>query len=113
MDKAVPSLKVNMLMNAVLTASSIVFPLITLPYITRVLGPQYLGKVYFSHSVVMLFAMAAELGIPVYGIKACAKVRDDITELSRTAHEIMAINLVSCAASYILLAASVIAIPGV
>lgn len=102
-----------MLMNAMLTASSIIFPLITLPYITRVLGPEHLGKVYFSHSVVMLFSMAAELGIPVYGIKACAKVRDDITELSRTVHEIMAINLISCAASYLLLAASILLIPGV
>lgn len=113
MDRTAPSVKVNMLMNAILTASSIIFPLITLPYISRVLGPQYLGKVYFSHSVVMLFSMAAELGIPVYGIKACAKVRNDITELSRTVQEIMIINLISCAASYALLAVSVIVIPGV
>lgn len=113
MDKKTPSVKLNMLMNAILTASSIVFPLITLPYITRVLGPQYLGKVYFSHSVVMMFSMIAELGIPVYGIKACAKVRENIIELSRTVHEILAINLVSCAVSYVLLTVTIVMVPGV
>lgn len=89
-----------MLMNALLTAGSVVFPIITLPYVTRILGPEGVGKVYFATSVVTFFSMFAELGIPVYGIRACARVRDDITELSRTAQEIIGINLITCAAAY-------------
>ena len=38
--------------------------------------------------------MFAQLGIPTYGIRACAKVRDNKEMLSRTVHELLFINLV-------------------
>lgn len=106
-----PSVKLNMAMNMLLAASSIVFPIITLPYVSRALGPEYLGKVYFGNSVVMFFSMLAELGIPVYGIRACAKVRDNRLELTRTVHEILAINLLTCILVYFAIALSVITVP--
>ena len=111
MEKNMPSVKLNMAMNMMLTASSIIFPIISLPYVSRVLGPEYLGKVYFGNSVVMFFAMLAELGIPVYGIRACAKVRDDRIELSRTVHEILIINLVTCIIVYAAMTVSVMTVP--
>lgn len=113
-DRAVdktPSVKLNMLMNVLLTMSSIIFPLITLPYVTRVLGPDGIGRVYFATSVITFFSMFAELGIPVYGIRACARVRDDITELSRTVHEIVTINLVTCLITYIAFAVMMAVVP--
>ncbi|MEG0355737.1 MAG: oligosaccharide flippase family protein, partial [Lachnospiraceae bacterium] len=76
------SVKFNFIMNFILTASAIIFPLITFPYISRVLGAVGNGKVAFAASVVTYFAMFASLGIPTYGIRACAKVRDDREELS-------------------------------
>lgn len=106
-----PSIKLNMVLNVLLTISSIVFPLITLPYVTRVLGPDGIGKVYFATSVITLFSMFAELGIPVYGIRACAQVRDDRLALTRTAHEILMINLAACAAVYAVFAVSLAAVP--
>lgn len=87
------SLKLNFLMNAFLTTSSFIFPLITFPYISRVLLPEGTGKVSFATSVVTYFALFAQLGIPTYGIRACAKVRDDKVQLSRTVQEIFTINL--------------------
>ncbi len=111
MREKMPSIKLNMAMNALLTASSIIFPLISLPYVTRVLGPENVGRVYFANSVVTTFAVLAELGIPVYGIRACARVRDDREELSRTAQEILIINLISCLAAYVLFAVSLAAVP--
>ena len=80
------SLIVNFITNTVLTISSFIFPLITFPYISRILLPEGIGKVSFAASVVSYFAMFAQLGIPVYGIRACAIVRDDREELSRTVH---------------------------
>ena len=103
MNTKQPSVQLNMLMNVILTLSSIIFPLITLPYVTRVLGPEAVGKVYFASSVVTVLSVFAELGIPVYGIRACAKVRDDREKLSRTAKEILTVNLITCLAVYLLL----------
>lgn len=100
-----------MAMNVLLTLSSIIFPLITLPYVTRALGPEGVGKVYFASSVIAFFSMFAELGIPVYGIRACARVRDDKIALTRTVHEIITINLAACIIVYAVFAVSLICVP--
>ena len=70
------SLKKNFIMNMLLTASSMIFPLITYPYVSRVLLPEGMGRVAFVTSVVSYFSMVSSLGIPTYGIRACAQVRD-------------------------------------
>ena len=94
------SIKKNFIMNALLTMSSFIFPLITFPYVSRVLLPVGTGKVSFATSLISYFNMFAKLGIPTYGIRACAKVRDDREELTRTAHELLLINLVMNVISY-------------
>lgn len=97
------SLKMNFVMNSVLTMSQFIFPLMTFPYVSRILSPTGIGKVSFATSIISYFLMFAQLGIPTYGIRACARVRDDRVELSKTAHEIFVINSVMCLASYMLL----------
>lgn len=98
------SLKMNFLMNAILSLSSVLFPLITFPYVSRILSPTGTGRVSFAVSLISYFNMLAQLGIPIYGIRACASVRDDKEELSRTAHELLFINLVMALFSYACLA---------
>ena len=58
------SIAINFIMNVVLTMSSFIFPLITFPYISRILLPEGTGKVTFATSVVAYFSMFAQLGIP-------------------------------------------------
>lgn len=95
------SVQFNFVMNAILTVSSFVFPMITFPYASRVLSVDGYGKVSFATSVLTYFAMFAALGIPNYGIRACARVRDDKVKLSRTAQELMIINLITSAITYV------------
>lgn len=94
------SLKLNFIMNAMLTMSSFIFPLITFPYVARILLPEGTGRVTFATSFVSYFTMVAQLGIPTYGIRACAKVRDNKEKLSRTVHELLMINLVMTVLAY-------------
>ena len=105
------SVKKNFIMNALLAMSGFIFPLITFPYISRVLLPVGTGKVSFATSVIAYFSMFAQLGIPTYGIRACAKVRDDRTALTRTVHELLGINLAMDALSYLLLTAALLFVP--
>lgn len=105
------SLKINFIMNAILTMSSFIFPLITFPYISRILLPEGTGRVTFATSVITYFAMIAQLGIPTYGIRACAKVRDDKEELSKTVHEIFLINLLMTIVAYVLVVISIVTVP--
>lgn len=105
------SLKLNFIMNAILTMSSFIFPLITFPYVSRILLPVGTGKVSFATSLISYFSMFAQLGIPTYGIRACAKVRDNREELTRTAHELLIINLVMDVVSYAALALALLYVP--
>ena len=60
----VHSVKYNLIMNAILNGTQVLFPLITFPYISRVLGAEGNGKASFATSVAYYFMMVASLGIP-------------------------------------------------
>lgn len=105
------TIKANFILNALLTVAGFLFPLISFPYVSRVLGPVGTGKVRFANSLVSYFAILAQLGVPTYGIRACAKVRDKKEELSRVVHELLIINLVMDAVVYFAFALAVTFIP--
>lgn len=105
------SIKLNFIMNAILTMSSFIFPLITYPYVSRILLPIGMGKVSFATSLISYFSMFAQLGIPTYGIRACAKVRDNKEELTRIAHELLFINLIMSFVSYAVLFVVLLFVP--
>lgn len=95
------SIKKNFVMNTILTMSNFIFPLITFPYVSRVLLPSGTGKVAFATSVISYFSMFAQLGIPTYGIRACAQVRDDKYKLSKVVHELCIINFIMMLLAYL------------
>ena len=105
------SVKFNFIMNFIMSASSIVFPLITFPYISRVLMATGNGKVATASAVITYFNMFASLGIPTYGIRACAKVRDDKEKLSKTVQELLIINSITMFLSLIVFIFTVVLIP--
>ena len=48
--------------------SQVVFPLITFPYISRVLHAENVGKVNFGNSIISYVSLAASLGITTYAV---------------------------------------------
>ena len=102
------SVKFNFIMNFILTLSNFIFPLITFPYVSRILQASGLGKVGFATSIVAYFSMIAMMGIPTYGIKACAKIRDDGYKLTKTVYELLILNTVFLVFALTLLLLSVI-----
>lgn len=105
------SLKKNFCMNAILTMSQFIFPLITFPYVSRILLAEGTGKVSFATSIISYFAMFAQLGIPTYGIRACAQVRNDKKKLSKTTQEIFIINIIMSILAYIVFFIAVCNVP--
>lgn len=104
------SVKYNFVMNVILKISQYIFPLITLPYITRVLGTVGNGKVAFATSVISYFTMFAQLGIPTYGVRVCAQCRDNKERLTQTVQELLIINLISVFIAYFFLIISMLTI---
>lgn len=98
------SIKRNSIFSILKTGSSILFPLITFPYISRVLLTENVGKINFGLSIVSYFTLIASLGITTYAIRECSGVRDDKEKLSEIASQIFSINIITTIAAYILLA---------
>ena len=71
------SLSVNALLNTMKTIFGIIFPLITFPYVSRILGVENVGKVNFSSSIVSYFTLIAAFGVSTYAIREGAKIRDN------------------------------------
>lgn len=78
------------------------FPLVTFPYISRLLGPANLGTVNYVDSLVQFVAFIAAMGIPYYGIKETAQSKNDPLEQARVLYQLVAIHLLLVAVSSIL-----------
>jgi O-antigen/teichoic acid export membrane protein len=74
----------NIIYNILLSFTNILFPLISFPYAARILGPKGIGDVQFVMSFAQYFSIFAAIGIPIYGVREIAKVRDSPAKLSST-----------------------------
>lgn len=107
----VRSIRYNFLMNIILKISGIIFPLVTFPYVSRVLLSAANGKIAFATSVVSYFSLVASMGIPSYGIRKCAEVRDDNGKLSKIVKELLILNSFFTLISYVVFLILVFLIP--
>ena len=89
------SIKRNYAYNILLNLSRVIFPLVTAPYISRVLEPDGIGLFNFASTYANYFALFAVLGIPTYGIREVAKIREDREALSRLVSELISVSLFS------------------
>ena len=74
---------------------SVVFPLVTVSYISRVLGAAGIGEVSSAQNLATYFSMAAALGIPSYGVRAIAQSKRDENSCNKTFSELFTINFIS------------------
>lgn len=107
----IKSVKFNFIMNFILTLSNILFPLLTFPYVSRVLLPVGTGRISFVTSVVAYFSMFGMLGVAKYGIRQCAKVRDDKELLSKTVQEIFILNSIAMALATVAYVTVIMSVP--
>lgn len=97
------SLSGNIVLNAMKTFMSIGFPLVSFPYISRVLQVENIGKVNFVISIINYFSLIATLGLSSYAIREGAIVRYDIDKRTKLFNELFSLNLITTVIAYILL----------
>ena len=105
------SLKLNGILNLIRTFMSLIFPLITFPYTSRIVGPVNIGKISFSTSIIQYFMLLAGLGIGTHATRELSKIRDDYDALSRKTAEFFRLNLFSVAFSYVLFIIALFFVP--
>ncbi len=86
------NVKRNVLWNLLLTSSSFIFPLITFPYITRILSRESMGKVFFIDSFTQYFIIFSSIGIPYYGLREIAKLKEEPALRSKLVLELVTIQ---------------------
>lgn len=105
------SIKVNAILTLFKTIVSLILPLITFPYISRVLGVEVMGQFDFSASIVNYMLLIAGLGISTYALREGAKIRENRSKISEFASEMLLLNFLTTVVSYFLLFAALLITP--
>lgn len=105
------SLNLNMILNAIKGLMAVVFPFITFPYVSRVLGVESLGRYNFAVSIAGYIILLAGLGINTYAIREGARVRDNKEKFAKLSDQIFTINIFSTIFAYFVLAILLLVVP--
>ena len=84
----------NYLYNVAYQIATLLVPLITTPYVSRVLLPEGVGTAAFINSITSYFVIAGTLGISLYGNRQIAYYREDKVEMSKTFWSIFGLKLI-------------------
>lgn len=79
------------------------FPILSFPYASRILHPEYVGRVSFAESIVAYFLLFSQMGMPTYGTREIAKVRSDRNKLIKLTSQLFLINFSMAICSYLVL----------
>ncbi|MBP1043664.1 flippase [Vagococcus sp. BWB3-3] len=95
----------NFASNASYQLFIIIFPLLTMPYVARVLGAEQLGVYNYTYSIAIYFALFVKLGADHYGNRSIAKVGKDLEKRSQLFWEIFSVQLINgliCILAYLI-----------
>lgn len=93
----------NFLSLNILQLTNYIFPLITMPYVTRIVGAEKFGLIYYSYSVITYLNMIADFGFFTSGVIEVAKNRESNDKLSKIFNSIMIIKVFLVIISFLLL----------
>ena len=105
------SVKVNYILNLINTGTQMLFPLITFPYVCRVIEADGVGQVNFFQSIISYISLFTCLGIPMYAIREIARDRNDVVKMNRTATEILLLHSMLTLVGYIIVAILCLTVP--
>lgn len=88
------SIKKNYIYNLIYQVLAIILPLVTTPYISRVLGAENIGIYSYTFSIVTYFIIFGNLGVSMYGQREIAYLQNDIYNRSKIFWEIEIVKLI-------------------
>ena len=93
----------NTFMLYILTFSNYFFSFITVPYQTRILGPEYYGKIGFALAFVTYFQLFMDFGFILYATQEVAKNRDNKDKINKIYTAVFIIKLFLIFISFIVM----------
>ena len=89
------SLAKNSIYNIIYTVANILFPFATSIYVSRILLPVGVGKVASAQNIASYFITVAALGLPSYGVREFAKIREKKDKRNKLFTELLFFNIIS------------------
>lgn len=106
-----PSVKKNFLYSSVLTTANYIFPLLTYPYVSRVLGVMNIGICNFVDSIINYFVLFSMMGISTVGIREVAINKNNPDKLKSAFSSLLTLNAITTIIGIIALAIATITVP--
>lgn len=94
------SIRYNFILNLLNTVMGVIFPIITLPYISRVIGPEGLGIVSFNQAIIHYIILLSSLGIATYAVREVSRLRGDDNLQLHCSLEILELHLLLTVVAY-------------
>lgn len=89
------SIKKNYIYNLIYQSLTLVLPLVTTPYLSRILGSEQIGIYSYTYSIVSYFLLFGSLGVSLYGQREIAYVNEDVKKRKKIFWEIVACRFVT------------------
>jgi len=89
------SIKKNYIYNLIYQSLTLVLPLVTTPYLSRILGSEPIGIYSYTYSIVSYFLLFGSLGVSLYGQREIAYVNEDVKKRKKIFWEIVACRFVT------------------
>ncbi len=90
------SLKRNFVYNTIYQIVQIITPLVTVPYLSRILGAANIGTYSYTYAIANYFILFAMLGMSTYGVRAVSIARAQSDDVSKTFWDLWFCQLLSC-----------------
>jgi len=74
---------------------AMIVPLLTTPYVNRVLGPYGIGIYTYTNTIIQYFILFGGLGLAIYGSGQIAYVRNNKDKMAITFWEIQLVRTIS------------------
>ena len=98
----------NTFMLYILQISGYIFPLLTFPYLTRVLGTNNYGITVLANAIMIYFQMFVDFGFLISATKECSINRDDKEKLGRIVGSIIQGKIILASIAFIVLIALIL-----
>ena len=108
-------MKSNVIKNTIMlygmSIAKIVFPLLTLPYLTRVLSVESYGVVSYVKAVMQYMQLVVDFGFMLSGTKDIVNAKNDHEKLEKEVGDILLARVLLAAAAFVALLGMIAVIP--